>query len=266
MNQQITLSEIQNRIIHLPDRKPFMLGQDLAEIYQVEPRQIKQAVKRNPERFPDDFYFHLTNPELENLRSQTVIANAKMRTNPLGFFREGANQLSTVLRSPIAAQRSVQIMRAFSAMEEKFESETIRKARQAEKRAQLEWQQSRAEGKTIRHQETDAIKAFIQYATAQGSKSASKYYLAITKMVNQALFVVAPDFIGKENFRDLLNGDQLENVRTAEVQVARVLQEEMKKEVPYKKIYQKAKARVNALAELIGKSCVSAGITNEVMP
>lgn len=117
MTTLLNSQEIQNMILQLPNRRPFMLGQSLAQIYQVEPRQVMQAVKRNPERFPEDFLFQLTDAEVETLKSQNVILHSP-RAKPIGFYREGANMLSTVLKSPIAAQRAVDIMRAFSAVEE----------------------------------------------------------------------------------------------------------------------------------------------------
>lgn len=117
----VTLSEIQGKIFRLPTRsRPFMLGQDLAHLYEVETRQITQAVKRNPARFPNDFFFQLTDEETKMLKSQNVISifEQTRRANPYGFYREGANMLSAVLNSTVAAERSVQIMRAFSTLEE----------------------------------------------------------------------------------------------------------------------------------------------------
>lgn len=64
---EITVSYIQSKIIHLPSRPPFMLVRDLAEIYGVPPAQITQAVRRNPERFPDDFAFKLRPDEVKKL-------------------------------------------------------------------------------------------------------------------------------------------------------------------------------------------------------
>lgn len=120
MTLSLTPQVIQSKIYHLPNRlKPFMLGQDLAEIYEVEPKHIIRGVKRNPKRFPDDFYFQLTDEELVLLKRQNVTLYSP-RANPYGFYREGANMLSVVLKSDVAAERSVEIMRAFSALEEKF--------------------------------------------------------------------------------------------------------------------------------------------------
>ena len=98
-----------------------MLSSDLAEIYQTQVKQINQAVKRNPDRFPDpEFCFYLTAAEWENLKSQKVTpSHGGVRYAPLVFTRMGANMLSAVLKTAVAAERSVQVMRAFSALEEK---------------------------------------------------------------------------------------------------------------------------------------------------
>ena len=120
MQEKLTVQQIQQWIRCLPQRMPFLLAQDLAIIYEDEVKHINQAVKRNPKRFPDDFVFQLTNEEVKILKSQNVTLHSP-RANPYGFYREGANMLSAVLRSNVAIQRSVQIMRAFSAMERVLE-------------------------------------------------------------------------------------------------------------------------------------------------
>ncbi len=73
MSEILKLSEIQNRIYPVRD-KQVMLDSDLAELYTVETRALNQAVKRNGERFPDDFMFQLTAEEFANLISQSVIS------------------------------------------------------------------------------------------------------------------------------------------------------------------------------------------------
>lgn len=119
--QELTVQDIQKQIINLPNRPPAMLARDVAMIYGVDTKRVNEAVQRNPERFPEDFCFRLNQGELENLRSQNAtssLAHGGTRHLPWMFTRFGANQLSTVLKSPVAAQRSVQIIRAFSALEE----------------------------------------------------------------------------------------------------------------------------------------------------
>jgi hypothetical protein len=137
MVNSLTIQEIQARIKTLPNHAPFMLDQDLACLYDTEVRHINQAVKRNLERFPSDFCFQLTKKDVQFLRSQSVIANSpKSRTNPYGFTREGANMLCVVLHTKIAVERSIQIMRAFSALEsqkgessEKFQEKALTELR-----------------------------------------------------------------------------------------------------------------------------------------
>lgn len=96
-----------------------MLDRDLAEMYQVETRILNQAVKRNLERFPDSFRFQLTEDEIQNLRSQSVISSEEhggRRFLPYAFTEQGVAMLSAVLRSEIAVKVSIQIMQSFVAM------------------------------------------------------------------------------------------------------------------------------------------------------
>jgi len=111
---------IKDKICSLPGRPSFMLDYDLAEIYETETKRVNEAVKRNPGRFPDDFCFQLSDIDVDILRSQNAIAISNMsRSLPYAFTREGANMLSALLRSDVAVERSVQIMRAFSAIEQR---------------------------------------------------------------------------------------------------------------------------------------------------
>lgn len=105
---------IENRIVLLRDER-VMLSTDLAALYGVEPRVLVQAVKRNLDRFPDDFMFQLTREELTNLKSQIVISSwgGLRRALPYAFTEQGVAMLSSVLRSPRAVQVNIEIMRAF---------------------------------------------------------------------------------------------------------------------------------------------------------
>ena len=92
-------------LILLIRRKRVILSSELAHLYQVEPRALIQAVKRNKERFPDGFMLQLTAPEFQALRSQSVILEtggkgAHPKYPPYGFTQEGIAMLSSVLRSP----------------------------------------------------------------------------------------------------------------------------------------------------------------------
>jgi hypothetical protein len=91
-----------------------MLSQDLAELYGIETKVLLQAVRRNLERFPEDFHFSLTNQEFTILRSQTVTSSwGGTRYAPLAFTEQGVAMLSSVLRSPEAVAVNIQIMRTF---------------------------------------------------------------------------------------------------------------------------------------------------------
>ena len=95
-----------------------MLDRDLAELYGVETKVLNQAVKRNADRFPPDFMVQLTKEEC--LRSQIVTLNESrgrhLKYLPYAFTESGIAMLSSVLRSPIAIQANIRIMRAFVVM------------------------------------------------------------------------------------------------------------------------------------------------------
>ena len=95
-----------------------MFDFDIAKRYEVETRALKQAVKRNIERFPPDFMFVLTKQEVENMVSQFVIPSKKHLGGalPFAFTQEGVAMLSGVLRSQKAIQENIKIMRAFVAI------------------------------------------------------------------------------------------------------------------------------------------------------
>lgn len=107
---------IEHQIILLRQQK-VMLSTHLAHLYQVEPRVLVQAVKRNIDRFPNDFMFQLNNHEFNNLKSQFANAGwGGLRKPPYAFTEQGIAMLSTVLNSKRAIQVNIQIMRAFVRM------------------------------------------------------------------------------------------------------------------------------------------------------
>ena len=115
MNQ---LELIQSKIYEIRGQR-VMLDRDLAELYQVETRVLNQAVKRNIERFPEDFMFQLTAEEWVAMSSQFVMTSRNKRPKsalPLAFTEHGVVMLSSVLRSDIAVQTGILITRAFVAM------------------------------------------------------------------------------------------------------------------------------------------------------
>ena len=119
MNDELIL--IENKIYEVRGTK-VMLDFDLAELYGIETRTLKQAVRRNIERFPEDFMFMLTKEEANNLIhigvSQNVISPVYYvgSTNIFAVTENGVSMLSSVLRSPLAIQININIMRTFTRM------------------------------------------------------------------------------------------------------------------------------------------------------
>jgi len=114
MNDIASYGHISKKIITLRDTE-VILDRDLAVMYQVENRALKQAVKRNLERFPEDFMFELTNDEANWLVSQSVIPSKSYLGGalPFAFTEQGVAMLSAVLKSPVAVHISIKIMKAF---------------------------------------------------------------------------------------------------------------------------------------------------------
>ena len=110
-------STIKN-LIYVIRGQQVMLDSDLAELYQVETKVFNQAVKRNIERFPEEFCFRLIREEYDSLRSQIVTSKGKggRRYLPYVFTEQGIAMLSAVLRSDVAIQVSIKIMNAFVEM------------------------------------------------------------------------------------------------------------------------------------------------------
>ena len=107
------LQRIQNKIYEIRKQK-IILDYDLAELYETETKRLKEAVRRNINRFPPDFMFELSKEEFRKLRSQ--IASSKRggtRYRPFAFTERGVAMLSTVLKSDIAIDVNIAIMRAF---------------------------------------------------------------------------------------------------------------------------------------------------------
>ena len=105
---------ILSKIYVIRDKK-VMLDTDLAELYQVETKQLKRSVKRNLSRFPDDFMFELEKIEFENLRSQIGTSRwGGVRYLPMAFTEQGIAMLSSVLNSDRAILINIHIIRVFT--------------------------------------------------------------------------------------------------------------------------------------------------------
>ena len=138
------LEVIKNKIYEIRGQR-VMLDRDLAQLYGVETKVLNQAVRRNLERFPEDFMFELTKYEANLLeissRSQIVTLNKGRGSNykyaPLVFTEQGVAMLSSVLRSSTAIQVNISIMRAFVTMRNYVSTVSVASAELAEFKERL---------------------------------------------------------------------------------------------------------------------------------
>ena len=146
-----SLEPIKRKIYEIRGRR-VMLDSDLAEMYKVETKNLKRAVRANIERFPDDFMFELTKVEYDSLRCKNFTLKTGRGQHskylPFAFTREGIAMLSGLLRSEIAVQANINIMRAFFQMQE---------ALLIVSNTQLQLEQIRAEIKQLRTDMNDTL-------------------------------------------------------------------------------------------------------------
>ncbi len=119
MQEHQIIEVVQTKIYAIRNHK-VMLDSDIAEIYGVETKRINEAVRNNPEKFPADFIFELNEDEQEILRSKiSTLKNGRGKHRKYAtkaFTEQGVYMLATILKSPIATQVTIAIMRAFVAM------------------------------------------------------------------------------------------------------------------------------------------------------
>ena len=116
-NQQLSVENKVESLIQVVRGQQVMLDRDLAELYGVETKRLNEQVKRNIERFPEDFMFQLTSNEFDNLKSQIATSSwGGVRKLPYAFTEQGVAMLSGVLKSPTAVEVNIRIMRAFVSM------------------------------------------------------------------------------------------------------------------------------------------------------
>jgi phage regulator Rha-like protein len=169
---------------------------------------------------------------------------------PQEIFYLNESQTSLLLtfmkNKPIVVEFKITLIKEFYKMKKAISQ---MKSRQKDN----DWIETRTQGKLSRKNETDAIKEFVEYATSQGSKNASKYYGNITSMENKALFILEQKF---PNVRELLTGQQLMVISTADQIVSHALKDGMNDNLNYKEIYQLAKERVETFASVMPKTPV----------
>ena len=111
----VSLEEVQSKIV-LVRNQNVISDADIANLYGVETKRINEAVRNNPDKFPEDYMFALTSEELQNLRTKISTTNisAKSRTMPKVFTEKGLYMLATILKSPIAVSVTFAIIETFA--------------------------------------------------------------------------------------------------------------------------------------------------------
>jgi len=116
MDNLIITDELVLNQIYMIRGYKVMIDSDLANLYGVETKQLKRQVRRNIERFPDDFMFEITAEEYYNARCQTgtLVSGTNLKYLPMAFTEQGVSMLPSVLSSPRAVQMNIQIIRIFT--------------------------------------------------------------------------------------------------------------------------------------------------------
>ncbi len=114
----LKFSDIEEKIITIRNQK-VIIDSDVAELYGVQTKEINQAVRNNPDKFPNNYIFELDKQEVTNLRSKFLTTNSPMtRVNPKAFTEKGLYMLATILKSKKATQTTIAIIETFTQIRE----------------------------------------------------------------------------------------------------------------------------------------------------
>ncbi len=206
-----------------------------------EHRFIKRIISSNKQEFESFGFLPLE-------RQKPIAGSRGGRPDESYFLNENQFILLVMFckNNPKTVSLKVKITKQFSDMKKALMLASVNQQNAS-------WIEARNNGKISRREETDIIKEFVEYATNQGSKNASRYYGNLTRMENKALFIIEQKF---KNIRDLLDGQQLAILSTCDQAVAKSLRDGMKEGMHYKEIFQKAKQDVLSLVKLLGQTYV----------
>ena len=220
---------------------------DIAAGMGVEHHAVLQLVKKYEDHFQDirSFAFEMR--------------MGKHGGVPISFCyldEEQASFLITLMKnSPVVVEFKRKLTKEFFKMRKLL-------IRQLNLKSNAEWLEARQSGKLARHEETDTIKTFVEYAKAQGSQHAERYYCAISKMENQALFIFGEKY---KNIRGMLDFGQMSIIRTADKIVEKAIAEGMALNLHYKAVYAQAKTSIETLAALYGKSLIPVDVSGHMV-
>lgn len=221
-----------NNLVEIQDGQPVVNSLTVADKFRKAHKNVLQKIEGLD--CSDDF-------KRLNFQPSTY-TNKQNKTVPCYLLtRDGFSFLCMGFTGKEAARWKEAYIRAFNQMEKAL----------LKQQDELEWKQARLQSKEVRKSVTDTIKNFVDYATSQGSRSASMYYTNITKMEYAALELVEKGSKIPTGFRDNLDMMDLCFLATAEQIAKQSLHAGMNQRLHYKDIYQLAKERVNTYAETV---------------
>lgn len=182
--------------------------------------------------------------QLRDLKSRSL--KTKGRTGEVFYLDEEQATLVIML------MKNTSVVRQFKSTlaKEFFKQRRLLQALAIQK-SNVEWMERRQETKIMRRELTDTIQEFIEYARAQGSKSADKYYMNFSRMELTGLFIIEQRY---PNARDVMSVRQLNLIEMADQAIAISLRDSMEKEIPYKECYQIAKDKISLLVKIFPRS------------
>lgn len=254
---------MENSIVKIQNKDLLVGSWDLSQGFEMRHRELRDLIKKNRtklEKYGEIKSYSLSadNELLENIHDEKFVANNDENGSKIKRKRGGQveglliNQDQYICLITILPNKEKTLEFKFRLADEFIKMRKVL-IRLTVQKQNAEWIEKREGGKIERRLETDAIKEFIEYATAQGSKNAKHYYQQISKMENQSLVnleILQQKF---DNVRDMLDGFDLTSLQMADKIVAVALREGMKLEMFYKEIYILARDRVEAFSITIGK-------------
>ncbi len=219
-----------NQIVTIQHREAVTTSLKVAEIFSKRHKAVLKAI----ENLIDD----LPEKDRHNFRPIFVDDSYCRKQPAYKMNRTGFSLLAMGFTGKKPLEFKLKFLQAFNLMETALSQ-----------RRNLAWQEERNNGKTVRRIETDTIANFVEYATAQGSQNATKYYMSITSMTHKALSLVKQS--GTQSFRNLLDSMQLSCLTVAEYIVHDVLEDGMNAGLHYKDIYLLARESVEKYANTL---------------
>lgn len=224
-------------VVAIVNRHTTTTSLEVARIFEKRHDHVLEAIKNLdvPEAF-----------SLPNFRERDYVDERGKAQIMFEMTRDGFTLLAMGFTGKRAMNFKISYIDAFNKMEKHI-------YKRATPPQDQQWIEARSLGKVLRIQETSTIKRFVDYAIAQGSKSAQQYYMAISKMENAALFFLEQKYT---NLRDVLDLHQLMVVSVADSIVSKALEDGMKEQMYYKDIYVLAKQRIETFATVKGKTVI----------